>query len=252
MPLAGRAPGTGRRRRRHAATPCAAGRLPRRRRRQLAPPRSPLRAGGAQPAAAAAAAAVAAAAAAATPAPTATPLPTRDADPGSLRRDLDRGRARPRWRWPARSVACRSRSATGRASGMELMSVRVKVKNRDATPFALYRGSFRLALSDRTRVEPLAGGDVAAAVLGEHRARAASWKARSRSRCPPAPASTAWSGRLSATSRTRSASDRRSRLPALSPAPRAVEAGEVHQSGATVSNRTARAFPATTDRTARL
>ena len=44
-------------------------------------------------------------------------------------------------------------------AGMEIMSVRVKVKNTDAAPFALYRGSFRLALSDRTRVEPLAGGD---------------------------------------------------------------------------------------------
>ena len=44
-------------------------------------------------------------------------------------------------------------------AGMELLSVTVKVTNREATPFALYRGAFRLALSDRTRVEPLAGGE---------------------------------------------------------------------------------------------
>jgi hypothetical protein len=44
-------------------------------------------------------------------------------------------------------------------TGMELMAVRVTVANRDAEPFALYRGSFRLALSDRSRVEALAGGD---------------------------------------------------------------------------------------------
>ena len=44
-------------------------------------------------------------------------------------------------------------------AGLELMSVRVKMTSRDAAPFALYRGSFRLALSDRARAEPLAGGD---------------------------------------------------------------------------------------------
>jgi hypothetical protein len=44
-------------------------------------------------------------------------------------------------------------------SGMELYSVQVKVTNRDSAPFALYRWAFRLALSDRTRAEPLAGGD---------------------------------------------------------------------------------------------
>lgn len=43
---------------------------------------------------------------------------------------------------------------------MELISVKVKVANRDAAPFALYRSAFKLALSDRTRAEPLAGGDV--------------------------------------------------------------------------------------------
>ena len=43
--------------------------------------------------------------------------------------------------------------------GMELISVTVKVTNREATPFALYRGAFRLALSDRARAEPLAGGE---------------------------------------------------------------------------------------------
>jgi hypothetical protein len=42
--------------------------------------------------------------------------------------------------------------------GMELVAVNVSVTNRDDVPFALYRGSFRLALSDRSRVEPLAGG----------------------------------------------------------------------------------------------
>jgi hypothetical protein len=42
---------------------------------------------------------------------------------------------------------------------MELMAVTIKVANLDAAPFALYRGSFRLALSDRSRVEPLAGGE---------------------------------------------------------------------------------------------
>jgi hypothetical protein len=44
-------------------------------------------------------------------------------------------------------------------AGMELLSVQVKVTNRDAAPFALYRGSFRLALSDRICAEPPAGGE---------------------------------------------------------------------------------------------
>ena len=44
-------------------------------------------------------------------------------------------------------------------SDMELLVVRVAVTNRDAAPLAVYRGAFRLALSDRTRAEPLAGGD---------------------------------------------------------------------------------------------
>ena len=42
--------------------------------------------------------------------------------------------------------------------GMEMVSVQIKVTNHDDAPFALYRGAFRLALSDRTRPEPLAGG----------------------------------------------------------------------------------------------
>lgn len=42
--------------------------------------------------------------------------------------------------------------------GMEMVSVQIKVTNHDDAPFALYRGAFRLALSDRTRSEPLAGG----------------------------------------------------------------------------------------------
>jgi hypothetical protein len=43
-------------------------------------------------------------------------------------------------------------------SGMELLAVKVKVANHGDEPFALYRSAFRLALSDRTRLEPLAGG----------------------------------------------------------------------------------------------
>jgi hypothetical protein len=43
-------------------------------------------------------------------------------------------------------------------AGMELMAVKVKVENHGDEPFALYRSSFRLALSDRTRLEPVAGG----------------------------------------------------------------------------------------------
>jgi hypothetical protein len=42
---------------------------------------------------------------------------------------------------------------------MELLAVQVKVVNKAEAPYALYRGSFKLTLSDRTRVEPLAGGD---------------------------------------------------------------------------------------------
>lgn len=44
-------------------------------------------------------------------------------------------------------------------SGMELLSIHIKVANDSDQPFALYRGSFRLALSDRSRLEPLAGGE---------------------------------------------------------------------------------------------
>ena len=43
--------------------------------------------------------------------------------------------------------------------GMELLAVKIRVTNQGAAPLAHYRSSFRLALSDRTRVEPLAGGD---------------------------------------------------------------------------------------------
>jgi hypothetical protein len=94
----------------------------------------------------------------ATSQPTATPLPTAtpikapagatsiDAGPVTMAvSGVDRGipleiGARPR-------------------TGMELLAIQVQVKNRGDQPFALYRGSFRLALSDRTRVEPLAGGN---------------------------------------------------------------------------------------------
>lgn len=41
--------------------------------------------------------------------------------------------------------------------GMELFGVKVKVVNNGGEAFGLYRGSFRLLLSDRTRVEPLEG-----------------------------------------------------------------------------------------------
>jgi hypothetical protein len=44
-------------------------------------------------------------------------------------------------------------------AGMELLSIQVKVANDGDRPFARYRGAFRLALSDRSRLEPLAGGD---------------------------------------------------------------------------------------------
>ena len=43
-------------------------------------------------------------------------------------------------------------------AGMELWSIQVQVTNHGDGPFALYRGSFRLALSDHSRLEPLAGG----------------------------------------------------------------------------------------------
>jgi hypothetical protein len=43
-------------------------------------------------------------------------------------------------------------------SGMELLSIHVTVANDGDHPFALYRGAFRLALSDRSRLEPLDGG----------------------------------------------------------------------------------------------
>jgi hypothetical protein len=42
--------------------------------------------------------------------------------------------------------------------GMELAAVQVRIANGGDAPLAVYRGAFRLALSDRTRVEPLAGG----------------------------------------------------------------------------------------------
>ncbi|MCC7369987.1 MAG: hypothetical protein IT306_16290 [Chloroflexi bacterium] len=42
--------------------------------------------------------------------------------------------------------------------GMELAAVQVKIVNNGDEPLAVYRGAFRLSLSDRSRVEPLAGG----------------------------------------------------------------------------------------------
>jgi hypothetical protein len=43
--------------------------------------------------------------------------------------------------------------------GMELAAVQVRIANRGSEPLAVYRGAFRLVLSDRSRVEPLAGGE---------------------------------------------------------------------------------------------
>lgn len=94
----------------------------------------------------------------ATPVPTATPLPTATpikAPPGATTLEatdtvltiLGSERGLPI------QIGSRPRD------GMELLAVRVKVANRGATPYPLYRGAFRLALSDRTRAEPLAGGD---------------------------------------------------------------------------------------------
>lgn len=42
--------------------------------------------------------------------------------------------------------------------GMELVAVQVKIVNNGDEPLAVYRGAFRLSLSDRSRLEPLAGG----------------------------------------------------------------------------------------------
>ena len=41
---------------------------------------------------------------------------------------------------------------------MELAAVQVKITNGGDVPLPVYRGAFRLSLSDRSRVEPLAGG----------------------------------------------------------------------------------------------
>jgi hypothetical protein len=43
-------------------------------------------------------------------------------------------------------------------SGMKLMAVQVTISNQGDAPFALYRSSLRLSMSDRSRVEPLTGG----------------------------------------------------------------------------------------------
>jgi hypothetical protein len=111
-----------------------------------------------QPAAPAAAAAPPANAAMATPAPTATPQPSATpikAPQGATTLEVAEttlavvGSAR------GLPIQIGNRPRTG----MELLAVMVKVVNTADTPYALYRGSFKLALSDRTRVEPLAGGD---------------------------------------------------------------------------------------------
>ena len=73
-------------------------------------------------------------------------------------------------------------------SGMELMAVQVKVTNHGDGPYALYRGSFRLALS-AARVEPLAGGAAPIPYSAEP-PPATPWRVRSSSRCPLALAST--------------------------------------------------------------
>jgi hypothetical protein len=99
----------------------------------------------------------AAAAATATPQPTASTAPTatpirapagaHSLDAGSATLvvvDTDRG-------MPLK-IGTRPRA------GMELAAVQVKITNGGDTPLAIYRGAFRLALSDRSRVEPLAGG----------------------------------------------------------------------------------------------
>lgn len=110
------------------------------------------------PAVAAAARAAATPGPAAMPAPTATPLPTATpvrAPDGA--RSIAVGQT-------TLAVASAQRGLPIQIGNrprpdMELVSVTVKVANREPTPFAHYRSAFRLALSDRTRVEPLAGGD---------------------------------------------------------------------------------------------
>lgn len=44
-------------------------------------------------------------------------------------------------------------------AGMELAAVQVKISNNGNSPLPVYRGTFRLSLSDRSRLEPLAGGE---------------------------------------------------------------------------------------------
>jgi hypothetical protein len=101
--------------------------------------------------------ATATSAATATPQPTATTAPTATpikATAGATSIDVGQTKM---------AVASVERGIAGKIgnrprSGMELLAVKVRVTNRGDSPFALYRGAFRLALSDRTRVEPLAGG----------------------------------------------------------------------------------------------
>ncbi len=94
----------------------------------------------------------------ATPAPTATPQPTATpikAPQGATTLEVAETTLAVVGSERGLPIQIGSRPRTG----MELLAVKVKVVNTADAPYALYRGSFKLALSDRTRVEPLAGGD---------------------------------------------------------------------------------------------
>jgi hypothetical protein len=117
----------------------------------------PAPAAGAQTVPAAATAPAATSAPAVTPQPTATMPPTATpikAPSGATSIDVDDA---------TMSLAGVDHGAPAKLGnrprqGMELLSIRVKIANDGDKPFALYRGAFRLALSDRSRLEPLAGG----------------------------------------------------------------------------------------------
>jgi hypothetical protein len=101
--------------------------------------------------------------AAATVAATATPQPTSTSAPTATPIKAATGASSIDVGETTMAVAGAERGVNTRIgnrprSGMELLAIKVTVSNHGDAPFALYRGAFRLALSDRTRVEPLAGG----------------------------------------------------------------------------------------------
>jgi hypothetical protein len=100
----------------------------------------------------------------ATPHPNATPQPTSTQPPTATPIKAPSGATSIEVGDAVMSVAGVDKGAPSKLgnrprSGMELLSIHVKVANDGDQPFALYRGAFRLALSDRSRLEPLAGGE---------------------------------------------------------------------------------------------